>query len=347
MARNETKTTKTKGRDKVSLLIFLLVFAISCTGMTMLRSRSAKGTISGGMSIFNTNELGERLVDDMTPITVDENSPFYKAFKDQDRINVLLLGIADGNTDTIMVGSYDMSSQKVSIISIPRDTYHYRAGFTSYGAYKINSIYRTSNKSVVPVAETVSEILYGMPIHCYALVTYEDIRQVMQAIGGVEMYIPFHMKYDDPTKGHELHIDIPAGNQIIDSSNVEEFLRFRKGVYGSYVNGDIGRTEMQREFVQKVIEKCLSEGNLKEVAKAVLSTVESDLSLSNAIKIASKASGLSMENVKLYQLPGTDKTMYELSFWVQDDEGIYRMLEEIYGIDQSSEEEGSQAPANP
>ena len=332
-----TKTEKknAKKRDRGTLIVFLLVFAISCSAMTVIRGRSRSGSLSDGINPFNTNELDERLSDDMTPITVDESSPFYAAFKSQDRINVLLLGVANGNTDTIMLGSYDMTDQKLSIISIPRDTYHYREGYSSYGSYKINSIYRTSDGSVVPLAETVSEILYGMPIHCYALVTYDDIREVMRAIGGVEVYIPFHMKYDDPYDTPPLHIDIPAGNQIIDASNVEEFLRFRKGVYGSYPTGDIGRTEKQREFVQLVIKKCLSEGNLKEVAKAVLSNVQSDLSLTDALKIASKASGLSVENIKLYPLPGADQYIHDISFWIQDDEGIYSMLEEIYGLDTS------------
>ncbi len=341
MSKTEKKTEKK--RDKGAIIIFLLVFAISCSAMTVIRGRSQSGTLGEGINPFSTNELDERLADDMTPITVDENSPFYAAFKSQDRINVLLLGVAAGNTDTIMLGSYDMTNQKVSIISLPRDTYHYRPGYTSYGAYKINSIYRTSDGSIVPLAETVSEILGGMPIHCYALVTYDNIREIMRAIGGVEMYLPFHMKYDDIYDTPPLHIDIPAGNQIIDATNVEQFLRFRKGVYGSYPDGDIGRTRMQREFIQKVIQQCLSAGNLKDVAKAVLSNVQSDLSLTNALKIASKASGLSAENIKLYSLPGADKYIEGISFWIQDDEGISDMLKEIYGLDQSEGGEGQAA----
>ncbi len=100
---------------------------------------------------------------------------------------------------------------------------------------------------------------------------------------------------------------------------------------------------MQREFIQKVIQQCLSAGNLKDVAKAVLSNVQSDLSLTNALKIASKASGLSAESIKLYSLPGADKYIEGISFWIQDDEGISEMLREIYGLDQSEGGEGQAA----
>ena len=154
------------------------------------------------------------------------------------------------------------------------------------------------------------------------------------------MNIPFHMKYDDTTKGKELHIDIPAGDQIIDSSNVVEFLRFRhtnpwfaaRG-FKSYPGGDVQRTAIQREFVSKVLAECLKRGNLLKVVRFCVDNIDHNITLTTGFKVAKKAmKGLSSDNVTMYPMPGTDITISGLSFWKVDKDGVYSMLEEIYGI---------------
>ncbi len=320
---------------------FLLVFALATAVMVPVRYVFAK---VGGSTVF---EAEERLLDQMTPITVDPESPFYEVFQSKDRVNFLLMGVNEGMTDTLMLASYDMVNQYINLISIPRDTFYYREGYSPYAAHKINAIY--SSQGVAALAGAVSDTLYGMPIHYYAIVEYEDIRKVMDVIGGVKVNIPFYMKYIDTTKGKELYIDIPAGEQIIDSSNVIEFLRFRKTNpafarqgYKSYDAADIQRIKTQQEFVKAVLNECLKLGNLKDVAKVTLQNVESDLTFAMAGKLALKAmSGLSAENVTAYTLPGRDKMMHELSFWVADEEKIAEMLTEIYSLEVETTTEGA------
>ena len=50
----------------------------------------------------------------------------------------------------------------------------------------------------------------------------------------IERDVPFDMIYDDPTETPPLHIRIYAGEQTIDSSNVMEYLRYRKGYRRSF-----------------------------------------------------------------------------------------------------------------
>ncbi len=342
MAKKDKKKQEKKEIDRLARLLFILVFLLATTGFTALRvkgdeSESLGEIIDKKITPFQT-EGDVRLSEDMTPIVVDEDSPFYDVFRSQDRINVLLLGVADGMTDTIMLGSYDMENQKIDIISIPRDTYYYRAGYKNYASYKINSIY--NSQGLTKLATSVSDILYGMPIHYYAIVDYEDVRKIMGVIGGVQIDVPFHMKYDDTTKGHELHIDIPGGLQTIDASNVVEFLRFRhtnpwfaaQG-YKSYYSGDIQRSEVQRDFIKKTMAECLKLGNLKDVIRVALENIESDLSYSMAVKVAVKAmGGLDEASISTHMLPGIDQVINELSFWVKNESQTYQMLEEIYGI---------------
>ena len=159
----------------------------------------------------------------------------------------------------------------------------------------------------------------------------------MKAIGGVKFNVPFHMKYDDTTKGYELHIDIPAGEQTIDETNVMQLLRFRKTNpsyqaqgYHSYPGGDIQRIQLQQDFITAVAKQALKPGNIGDVAKVILDNVESDMTYSMATKIAAKAVNFDFSSVNTHLLPGSDKIIQELSFWVADDTELYNMLLEIF-----------------
>lgn len=356
--RAETKAKlKAFKLDWLAVVVGVFVFAIATIIFTPMLAEKPEEVVSkyveqvvGGEDVVISQaqdpEVVERLSDSMEPIVIDESSPFYEAFTNADRVNVLLLGVNDNMTDTIMLGSYDMENQKVDIISIPRDTYYYRAKYknASWGFQKINSVYRT--EGIASMAEAVSGILQGMPIHYYAIVEYADIKKVMDVQGGVQIDIPFAMKYVDNTPGYELYIDIPSGVQTIDSSNVIEFLRFRhtnpsfaaQG-YKSYFKGDIQRIEVQQNFVKEFIKSTIAKGKLLDVVKVALENVESDMTYSEAAKIATKAlMGFETDKMESYSLPGVDKTMGELSFWVQNDGEITTMLKHIYGLlDYSSE----------
>jgi anionic cell wall polymer biosynthesis LytR-Cps2A-Psr (LCP) family protein len=146
------------------------VFALATVGLTLLRGGEDGGVLD--IPIFEQSDT--KLSKDMTPIVVDESSPFYEVFQSKDRVNLLLLGVNQGMTDVIMVCSYDMENQYVNLISVPRDTFYYRPGWeANYAGNKINAIYHS--EGIVPLAEAVSKTLYGMPLHYYAIVEYADI----------------------------------------------------------------------------------------------------------------------------------------------------------------------------
>jgi len=194
---------------------------------------------------------------------------------------------------------------------------------------------RNSDVLATPEAAHLAARLRGILVaREYAIVEYEDIEKVMDVIGGVEVDVPFDMIYDDPTDTPPLHIRIYAGEQTIDSSNVMEYLRYRKG----YRNGDIGRIQVHQEFVKKVIKECLKAGNILDVAKVAVENVESDITYSMAISVATKAFKLSGDSINSYVLPGTDAMIQGFSFWQPNEDGIFAMLEEIYRI--GSGEEG-------
>jgi len=185
--------------QRKTITIFCCVFLAATLIFTGVRvwannffnSRVFSGDTNNGDETeteMSSEEIAVSLLKDMTPIALDEGSSFYELFQSQKRVNVLCLGVNDGMTDTIMLASYDMENQRVDLISIPRDTYYYRgAGFKDFANHKINAIY--SSQGVVKLAEVVSEILYGMPIHYYAIAEYDDACKCWHEFSGHDLML--------------------------------------------------------------------------------------------------------------------------------------------------------------
>ena len=284
----------------------------------------------GSIRIFGGTE---NLMEDMPELAdhEDDSDPLAKAFRDANRVNILMMGVNDGLTDTIMLGSYDMDAGRVDVISIPRDTYYEREGVRSVAELKINSIY--SVKKAVGTATAVSDLLMGVPIHYYVVVDYDAVKKVVNAMGGVPMNIPFHMRYSDPYDEPPLEIDLPAGYQVLNGDKAVQFLRFRKGSpgYKSYPEGDIGRVKAQQEFVKSAFRQALGL-SLPKVVSTTLENVDSDIPLGMAAKLAAKAAGLSGEDIQTYTIPGKSGNKKGLSFWLPDEKGIEELIMQIYGV---------------
>jgi LCP family protein required for cell wall assembly len=225
--------------------------------------------------------------------------------------------LENSRSDTIMVVSYDTKNKTGDVFSIPRDTYVDRDGFINSGNNKINSVY--SAKGIEGLYEIILNIT-GIKIDKYVTIDYDGVRAAVDAIGGVEVDVPFHMRYTDPYSDPPLDINIPPGKQLIEADRAMEFLRFRKtnyAGYSGYTNGDIGRVEAQQGFVKAAIKKALT-FRLPLVVKEVYPHVNTDFSLMEATSLAMGSIGLSAENINFHTLPGAAQTRNGLSFYMLD-----------------------------
>ena len=100
---------KTRSNGAVFVLTFILMFliftALLVGGRTMLKS----------FADINPFVKAEEVV--ALETLIDEDSPFFETYKNSNKVNVLLLGVNGGMTDTIMLVSFDMDL-KLSLIHI-------------------------------------------------------------------------------------------------------------------------------------------------------------------------------------------------------------------------------------
>lgn len=124
----------------------------------------------------------------------------------QDRVNILLLGIAGGThdgaslTDTIMVASYNLKTNQVYLISIPRDLW-----LPSLQS-KANAVYQSGmpQNNGLGLAKTIMGNILGIPIHYVLRVDFRGFTQAVDALGGIDVVIDNSFDdYNYPIEGRE------------------------------------------------------------------------------------------------------------------------------------------------
>ncbi|MDE7244719.1 MAG: LCP family protein [Oscillospiraceae bacterium] len=208
----------------------------------------------------------------------------------------------DGNTDTIMVVSYDTRNQDISIMSIPRDTMIN----VSWDIKKINSVYSRYKDGIEALRKEVKKLI-GFAPDFYVKVDLKMFVELVDLIGGVEFDVPQDMNYDDPYQ--DLHIHLNKGVQTLDGEKAMELVRFRR-----YSEGDIKRVEMQQNFIKALMKECLSIknwGKIKSYIDLAMENVQTDLEIgsviwfaANVLGINSGVSALNMDDVYTCTLPG-------------------------------------------
>lgn len=260
--------------------------------------------------------------------TYDYNTAVGKAAQDLRRFNVLVVGLEDRRTDTIMVASYDMDNKTADLISIPRDTYYPRDVYDSPELKKINAVY--AQEGIEGLVPAVQELL-GIPLEKYVIVDYEAVVSCVDLLSGVEVNVPFHMVYSDPYDDPPLYIDIPEGTQVLNGDQSLKFLRYRKG----YSNQDLGRIDAQQQFIKSAVKKALGL-KLPVLIKEAYSYMETNVNLTDVLSLVNDIMGFSTDNINLSTMPGSETPLEGLSFYIPDEDAIQELVNKLYGITNSN-----------
>ncbi len=236
----------------------------------------------------------------------------------------------DVRTDTMMLTKVNFKSGEVSILSIPRDTRVTISGGKGLG--KINAAHKFGGAEAS--VETVKDLL-NIDLQYYVKIDYQFVREVVDLIGGVEMDIPFHMKYDDPSDEPPLHIDIEEGRQVLDGDKGIQFLRYRKSNdgRGGYREGDIGRIKAQQEFIKAFMGQALKPINILKSPIAIgkyYKYVETNIPMKVAMKGVANSRKIKTENLNVTTLPGEGRYIDGISYFIYYEEPTKALIREMF-----------------
>lgn len=233
--------------------------------------------------------------------------------------NILLLGV-DSNgshtdpwkgtrSDTIVLLNIDPKTHSVNAISIPRDSKVYLPG--DNGVQKINAAHALGGVRLVK--QTVEETL-GVRVDRYIVVSDEAVRRLVDAVGGVPIYVEKNMNYNDYSGN--LHVNLKKGDNVLDGKNAVAYLRFRHDALG-----DIGRTQRQQWFLRGLLEKIQTPqaiAKIPEMLNVATTYVKTDLSLYEMSQYAAMAKSFDISKIEVATLPGAPNRKGSTSYWILD-----------------------------
>ena len=253
--------------------------------------------------------------------------------KSKDYYTVLILGRdtgGGGNTDTMLLASYDVTNQKANVMSIPRDT----MVNVNWDVKKINSVYNMNGggeKGIKALYKEISQLV-GFEPDYQVILEWEAVGKIVDAIGGVDFDVPYPMDYHDPAQN--LVIEQAPGLRHLSGDDAMQVIRWRKNDkdspygYNKGGVGDAGRMELQQNFLKAVIKEMMQPKNvlnIGKIAKVFEESVETDLSFQNILWFGKRAfsGGLSMDDVNFMTMPYKGAAAYSRAYSKQLGKDFY------------------------
>lgn len=245
--------------------------------------------------------------------------------------NIVVMGVDErdgdtGRSNTLFVVMMDPKSNNVSLLSIPRDT---MVKIPGRGWDKINHAFAFGGHKLTE--QTVEEFL-GIQINNYVVIDFRGFKDLVDAIGGIDIDVEKDMYYEDPYDN--LVIDLQKGRQHLDGKTAIQYVRYRDE------EGDIGRIKRQQHFMAAIYEKVTSSQIITKMpglVKELLSMVKTDMPLTDMAKVA-RAMNTTMKEQKglnMAMVPGEPVYIDEISYWVPDMTDLRQLMVDMQGATMS------------
>jgi LCP family protein required for cell wall assembly len=207
-----------------------------------------------------------------------------------------------------MILRIDPASRRAALLSIPRDIFAPIPGTGT--SRRINIAIEQGGAPLL--IRTITEN-FGIPINHYVQVDFGSFRGLVDAIGGVPVYIPH------PARDKETGLDIPeAGCHTLDAVDALAYVRSRR--YEEQINGrwvedpraDIGRISRQQDFIRRALSRAIDRGarnpgTLDRLIDVGLSgiTVDNELTAGDIFDLGTRFRSFNPDSLQTYSLAGT------------------------------------------
>lgn len=307
-----------------NFMVFFLVCIVSIGSYMTYSIWSVKGALEKSKVTLqrenNKSELREKAVS-------YSEEPF----------SILLLGVEDyatgketGRADTQIVMTFNPKNNRVTMVTIPRDTrvqIDHAGEYT--GIHKLNAAMtygKLNQYGAEKLQLETTEKLLNIPIDAFVTVNFDGFRDVVDALGGIDIDIKYPF-WEDNIYTKE-RINFEAGVSHLSGEEALAFVRMRKRA----INSDYSRDERQRQFINATVEQAKSAGTLLkvgELTKIFGENVKTSLSVSDLFAIQSQY--LKMDSLKMnaLELAGTAQLINGVSYFVPNYDELETMSQTL------------------
>lgn len=264
--------------------------------------------------------------------------------QDDDVKNILLIGSdkedANGGyrSDTMIIVSVNKTANTVTMLSIPRDLYVFIPKAKKVMG-RINSVINIglgAENGPIPLLEQTILYNLGIPIHYYARVDFDSFRNIVDALGGIDIPVTCRLEdyvLSDPTldpskkENWELYT-VPTGVQHMDGGEALLYSRLRQS-YRAYVSDltppatpyggiDFDRHRRQWEVLRAMFHKAREQNLLPQIPalyQEFINSVDTDMTLGDILQFAQLGLSLNDLNIRSYSI----KTPYVVGWTTPND----------------------------
>ncbi|ARV62893.1 transcriptional regulator [Nostocales cyanobacterium HT-58-2] len=252
-------------------------------------------------------------------------------------MNILVMGIEpvpssvngspesfSGHSDTILLIRVNPSNKTIRVLSIPRDT---MIAIPEQGLTKVSD----ANVKGGPVlaARVISRTLSNAPIDRYIRISTSGLRQLVDQLGGVEIFVPKPMVYKDAT-GH-FSVNLVSGWQTLNGEQAEQFVRFRETGMG-----DLDRVQRQQALLVGLRDRLNSPTvlpRLPQLIRVMRKQFDTNLKLEEMMALVNFGLNLERDNYQMTILPGIFSRLSQdpNSYWL-DLTGRVDLLDDYAGV---------------
>jgi LCP family protein required for cell wall assembly len=228
------------------------------------------------------------------------------------RFNMVIVGVGGENhpggnlTDSIQVLSIDTLNNSLSFTSVPRDLY---VNYNGLGRTKINAVYtyaeqKKPGSGALAVREIVGQVL-GIKISNFAMIDFTGIKQIVDALGGIEVDVPKALNDPLYPAADMIHYDplyVKAGPQNMNGELALKYARSRE------TTSDFDRSMRQQIVIAAIKKKALSVGVLTSPTRvsslitALGKHFKTDLQVDNIRQLMDIYRGITPDNTKGFTL---------------------------------------------
>jgi LCP family protein required for cell wall assembly len=230
-----------------------------------------------------------------------------------------------GNSDTMMLVRLNPSDQSIRVLSIPRGT---MIAIPEKGLTKVSEA--NAKGGPVLAARVVSRSLNNAPIDRYIRISTSGFRQLVEQLGGVDVFVPQTMNYQDQAGG--LSMNLVSGWQSLNGEQAEQFARFREEGLG-----DLSRVQRQQALITALLQRLNSPTvlpRLPQLTRIMRKYFDTNLKMEEMMALANFSVNVERDNFQMAMLPGTFSRFSQdpNSYWLNMT-GQQNLLNNYVGVD--------------
>ena len=319
---------KRKNANKVLLIVLIVLLVLAIAGMI-------------GYAVIDKMTTTPPKVNTQAPWASESDDNSTPVAREEGSYNFLVVGkdVVALNTDVMMIVNLNLDKNSMAIMQLPRDTFvmidnSYHKLNAVYGMYYNNSSEKTDSGRIHDGMKGLASVLsdsFAINIDFYANLNLDAFGTIVDTIGGVDMYVPFRMKYDDIYQDPPLHIDLYEGQQTLNGDQAQQFVRFRS----DYRYGDTSRQNAQKLFMTAFMEtfaREISITNVGPIMTTILSNLTHSLEFNETVYFVKEAMGFDFSNITMLSAPNTPLTVYGGSYVILHRAAMYDVINEHFNV---------------